>query len=741
MVQWELIMETDQQMTVKLFHQDIGKHIMMTFVYAKCSSLERLELWDNMYYMAAVMELPWLVGGDFNVVLHEDKKIGGLPVYPLEYEDFAFYVNSCGLFDQVYKGSPFTWWNGRTNDACIFKRLDGILTSNFVKPFKFLNFWTKNATFKEVVIQNWDADFIEDPFVLFNHKLKKVKVALSKWSKDTFGDIFKQIAILEDIVKVKEMLFEGDRTTESRIVLQKAQAELKNFLRVEEQYWNKKSAMTWFAEGDRNTTFFHNLVNGKRKKLQLQKFRMKMATGRIIFENILLTQEIVTYIRLRGKPANVVIQLDMAKAYDRVSWKYLLHVLRRMGFAEHFINMVWNLVSNNRYSILVNGQSSAEVLSRTLNKLFEDKSFVGFGMPKWSEPLNYLAYADDTIIFASAHPSSLSKMMAVLGSYKEVSGQMINKYKSSYYMHANVAHYLFRVVGQITGFTRGKFPFTYLGCPIFYTRRRKAYYEELVKKVKAKMHSWKEKLLSFGGRATLITSVLQSMPVHLLSMLAPPANILEHLLKIFAWFFWSTKEEGRSRHWASWQNLCLPKQEGGLRFRSLHDVSRTLLLNFGGGSELLNLYALTTCGTSWFKGNTDEASKGNPGPSLLGFCVRNDVGDLVYARAVDLGITTNVIGEAKAIMQGLTYCIDQDLHPLILETDSLVLKKVIKGEWEPHWSIVAEVRKLKEMRDHFNVIFQHVFSEGNTVADFIANIVFSFACTSEFKILFQNFLV
>lgn len=52
--------------------------------------------------------------------------------------------------------------------------------------------------------------------------------------------------------------------------------------------------------------------------------------GRNIFENILLTQEIVTHIRLRGKPANVVIKLDMAKTYDMISWKYMLHVLRRM---------------------------------------------------------------------------------------------------------------------------------------------------------------------------------------------------------------------------------------------------------------------------------------------------------------------------------------------------------------------------------------------------------------------------
>jgi len=41
--------------------------------------------------------------------------------------------------------------------------------------------------------------------------------------------------------------------------------------------------------------------------------------GRCIIENVLLTQEIVTDIRKRGKPANVVLKLHMSKAYDRVS--------------------------------------------------------------------------------------------------------------------------------------------------------------------------------------------------------------------------------------------------------------------------------------------------------------------------------------------------------------------------------------------------------------------------------------
>ncbi|XP_009794683.1 uncharacterized protein [Nicotiana sylvestris] len=133
-----------------------------------------------------------------------------------------------------------------------------------------------------------------------------------------------------------------------------------------------------------------------------------------------------------------------------------------------------------------------------------------------------------------------------------------------------------------------------------------------------------------------------------------------------------------------------------------------------------------------YEGSEEYWDRGNPGPNSLGFCVRDDAGDLVYAMAVDLGVTTNVLAEAKVIVEGLKYCVKHELHPLILETESLVLKKVIGGEWDPPWCIVAEVQKIKEIRDHFNVIFQHVLREGNIVADFLASIVFSFAGSTQF---------
>ncbi|XP_060202298.1 uncharacterized protein LOC132630740 [Lycium barbarum] len=579
--------------TLKLTFLDSGKMLVTPLVYAKCDAVDRLELWDNIYSLSSNMNFPWLVGRDFNVILHEEEKIGGLPVHQTKVEDFAFCKNSCDLQDIDFRGSPFTWWNGRAGEDCIFKRLDSILVNNqlqewlgnlqmehlsrtgsdhaplllttgeqvqqFSKPFIFLKFWVDHESFLHTVEQHWSTEFVGDAFITFKFKMKKLKAAQSVWSKETFGDIFKQLTIREDIVKIKEQLFEEDPSEVNRMVLQQAQAEFKRYMHFKEDFWKQKAGVKWQSEGDKNTRFFHSLVNGRRNRMQLNRiqndegawledrdqistvavyfyqqqfsstptssdysilehvqeaitqdqndllcsmpsleevhkavfelagdsacgpdglsgifyqkcwdivgvdvynvvkaffdgqtlpksvthtnlvllpkkeiinnfsdlrpiglsnFINKIITrviheslesilpclisqnqsgfvkGRNIIENVLLTQEVVADIRKRGRPANVIIKLDMEKAYDRVSWKYLIQVMKRMGFSEVFVDMIWRILANNWYSNLINGQATgffhftkgvnqgdplshalfilaAEVLSRALNSLFD----------------------------------------------------------------------------------------------------------------------------------------------------------------------------------------------------------------------------------------------------------------------------------------------------------------------------------------------------------------------------------
>ncbi|XP_019248638.1 PREDICTED: uncharacterized protein LOC109227900 [Nicotiana attenuata] len=182
----DILMNIEQQMTLKLFHKNLNNELYVTLVYAKCDPTERIELWDLMYHLASDMESPWLVGGDFNVILSEEEKCGGLPIYLSEVEDFAQCVDACALYDLSFKGMLCTWWNGRSDIDCIFKRLDRYFANQ-----QFLDLF---PALEKVVKENWVTDGMGNPFILFHNKLKKVNEALAMWSKETFGDIFKQIA-------------------------------------------------------------------------------------------------------------------------------------------------------------------------------------------------------------------------------------------------------------------------------------------------------------------------------------------------------------------------------------------------------------------------------------------------------------------------------------------------------------------------------------------------------------------
>ncbi|XP_047260324.1 uncharacterized protein LOC124893343, partial [Capsicum annuum] len=171
------------------------------------------------------------------------------------------------------------------------------------------------------------------------------------------------------------------------------------------------------------------------------------------------------------------------------------------------------------------------------------------GSPK----LNHLAFDDDMIIFCKTEMRTLQIVSSTLEGYEAVPGQKINKGKSALNIHKGVSNGTMVMAEVTTGILRGEFPFNYLGCPIFYMREKKDFFQQLMNKIANKLQGWKRKLLSYGGKAVLIQHVLQSIPIHSLSVMNPPLNVLNTLQKALAQFFWSSRIGEKGRHWVRWQ--------------------------------------------------------------------------------------------------------------------------------------------------------------------------------------------
>ena len=60
-----------------------------------------------------------------------------------------------------------------------------------------------------------------------------------------------------------------------------------------------------------------------------------------------------------GSSGFMALKLDMSKTYDRVEWKFLELVMKRMGFVENWVALMMECISTVCYSILINGEPSS----------------------------------------------------------------------------------------------------------------------------------------------------------------------------------------------------------------------------------------------------------------------------------------------------------------------------------------------------------------------------------------------
>ena len=76
--------------------------------------------------------------------------------------------------------------------------------------------------------------------------------------------------------------------------------------------------------------------------------------GRHILDAVLIANKVVDS-RLKINERSVLCKSDIEKAYDHVNWKFLMAVLRKMGFGEKWIKWINRCISTVKFYVLING--------------------------------------------------------------------------------------------------------------------------------------------------------------------------------------------------------------------------------------------------------------------------------------------------------------------------------------------------------------------------------------------------
>ncbi|XP_058084552.1 uncharacterized protein LOC131232335 [Magnolia sinica] len=164
--------------------------------------------------------------------------------------------------------------------------------------------------------------------------------------------------------------------------------------------------------------------------------------GRSIAENIALAQEMFREINRKVQGGNVVLKLDMEKAYDKVDWKFLKHVLSSFRFSNRWISLMESCWNNCWFSSALQAQAQ---------------------LPPYLPP----PFADDILLFLNGAKVSLQAGSNFLQSFQEASEQKINYCKSSFFFSSKLSSGRVRSIERILGISRSLAGSRYLGVSIF----------------------------------------------------------------------------------------------------------------------------------------------------------------------------------------------------------------------------------------------------------------------------------
>eukprot|EP00253_Pinus_taeda_P029368 PITA_29368 len=200
--------------------------------------------------------------------------------------------------------------------------------------------------------------------------------------------------------------------------------------------------------------------------------------GRQIMDGIILTHEIL-YSLKQSKQAGMLLKLDLSKAFDKLSWSYIQHMLKAFGFCSTWVHWIMSLITSSHFSLLVNGFPSrpfkpsrgirqgdplspflfvimAEGLGRHIKQALQSNHLRGISIHN-SPASSHQQFVDDTMLYGYPSAQEASRLKSLLNEFSDASGTHVNSSKSQiFFFHTPPS--VKSAVSRILGFQSATLP-------------------------------------------------------------------------------------------------------------------------------------------------------------------------------------------------------------------------------------------------------------------------------------------
>jgi len=306
--------------------------------------------------------------------------------------------------------------------------------------------------------------------------------------------------------------------------------------------------------------------------------------GRSILDNFKYVQRASVMLR-RKKIPKALVKLDISKAFDTLSWPFLLEVLQARGFSNRWCSWIATLLSTASSKVLLNGSPGQPIqhcrgvrqgdplspmlfiiAMDVLDRLFRKALAENILQPCGTEAIKHSCsfYADDVILFATPTAREGRAIARLLDIFGKASGLHANLLKCS----------ITPIFGEATCFTELQcelpcqiqhFPTKYLGAPLSVKSLPKSAIRPVIEKVASKLTPWHGTLMNKSGRLIIVKSVASAVPIYLIMANFLPAWAIEEIDAIRRNFLWAGGDQSaRGKSMVAWPIVCRSVSAGGL---------------------------------------------------------------------------------------------------------------------------------------------------------------------------------